>query len=165
MFAAPRRGIAAGILKRIRMRERVARQNLLRTMYELAEEAPDSAASLEEVAARRGWRAAEALRLLRRAERRGELRRTPDGRWALTEHGLQKALEVVRAHRLWELYLVEQASIAADHVDRDADELEHILPPEMVLQLESRLRSEGRWPEDRIPESVHPIESAAGEAR
>ena len=165
MFAAPRRGIAAGILKRIRMRERVARQNLLRTMYELAEEAPDSAASLEEVAARRGWRAAEALRLLRRAERRGELRRTPDGRWALTEHGLQKAMEVVRAHRLWELYLVEQASIAADHVDRDADELEHILPPEMVLQLESRLRSEGRWPEDRVPASVHPIESAAGEAR
>lgn len=165
MFAAPRRGIAAGVLRRLHMQERVARQNLLRSLYELVEESPDSAVTAEDVAGKRSWSVADALKLLRRAETRGEVRRTTDGRWTLTDLGLQRALDVVRAHRLWELYLVEQASIAADHVDRDADELEHILPPEMLHQLEDRLKQKGRWPEDRVPASVHPLEGAAGEGR
>ncbi len=165
MFAAPRRGIAAGILRRLSLQERVARQNLLRSLYELAEQSPGAAVSPDEVAARRSWSPQQTLKLLRRAEARGDVRPAGDGRWTLTDSGLRRALEVVRAHRLWEMYLVEQASIAADHVDRDADELEHVLPPEMVRQLESRLRSEGRWPEDRIPASVHPLEGAAPEGR
>ena len=60
----------------------------------------------------------------------------------------------MRNHRLWETYLIELANIAPDHVDRDADELEHVLPPQLVQELEAKLRSKGRFPE-AIPPSPH----------
>ena len=54
--------------------------------------------------------------------------------------------------RLWETYLVHYADIAPNHVDRDADMIEHVLGSEMVSKLESLLGSKG------IPESPHPVE-------
>ena len=64
----------------------------------------------------------------------------------------------MRNHRLWETYLIELANIAPDHVDRDADELEHVLPPQLVQELEAKLRSKGRFPE-AIPPSPHNLGS------
>jgi manganese/zinc/iron transport system permease protein len=52
----------------------------------------------------------------------------------------------VRAHRLWEIFLITQAGIAPDRVDRDADEIEHVLPPETLADLEARLAEAGRVP-------------------
>ncbi|MFN5662023.1 MAG: metal ABC transporter permease, partial [Planctomyces sp.] len=95
---------------------------------------------------------------LRRAERKGLIKR--DGSlWRLTEDGRAAAARVVRSHRLWELYLIEQADIAADHVDRDADQLEHVLPAPVLAQLESRLAQEGRLPATTLAvvPSPHPL--------
>jgi Mn-dependent DtxR family transcriptional regulator len=44
----------------------------------------------------------------------------------LTETGRRAAQEIVRKHRLWEHYLVEEASLAPDHVHAAAEHLEHI---------------------------------------
>jgi Mn-dependent DtxR family transcriptional regulator len=40
-------------------------------------------------------------------------------------------------------------------VDRDADQIEHVLPRELIERLEEKLRAEGR-----MPASVHPIGGA-----
>ena len=78
----------------------------------------------------------------------------------LTPKGLAAAAEVTRTHRLWELFLVESAGIARDHVDRDADDVEHMLPPALVGELEQRLTAEGRMPlvTVEVPASPHEIE-------
>jgi Mn-dependent DtxR family transcriptional regulator len=57
------------------------------------------------------------------------------------------------------LFLVSSAGIASDHVDRDADDVEHMLPPHLVGELEQRLAADGRMPAipQRIPESPHEI--------
>ncbi|MCC6359514.1 MAG: iron ABC transporter, partial [Phycisphaerales bacterium] len=47
-----------------------------------------------------------------------------------------------RNHRLWELYLITHADIAPSHVDRDADEVEHVLGPEMIRELEALMARE-----------------------
>jgi manganese/zinc/iron transport system permease protein len=49
--------------------------------------------------------------------------------------------------------LIEHADIAPDHVDRDADELEHVLPPSVLAALETRLRQGPAT----MPASPHPI--------
>lgn len=69
------------------------------------------------------------------------------------------AAEVTRTHRLWELFLVESAGIASDHVDRDADDVEHMLPPYLIRELEDRLAAIGRLPAipQAIPESPHEL--------
>lgn len=162
-----RRGIVRAWIQRRRMRHRVVQENLLRALYELDEFKGNEAATLAgELAMKRSWSSAVLEREVRRAESQGLVTRVRerDGGVVvtLTPAGAACAAEVVKAHRLWELYLIDGASIAPDHVDRDADAVEHVLPPELVSRLESKLRAEGRLPE-QLPTSPHTIvPSSAG---
>jgi manganese/zinc/iron transport system permease protein len=78
---------------------------------------------------------------------------------SLTPAGLAAAADVTRTHRLWELFLVESAGIASDHVDRDADDVEHMLPTGLIRELENRLAASGRLPavHKTVPESPHEV--------
>jgi manganese/zinc/iron transport system permease protein len=57
---------------------------------------------------------------------------------------------------LWELYLTNAASIAADHVHEDAEKIEHVLGEETVSTLERRLAFATRDPHGRaIPSKAN----------
>jgi manganese/zinc/iron transport system permease protein len=94
-----------------------------------------------------GWGAA-----LRAAERGGEVDLSGWPMIRLTGEGRRHARQVVRNHRLWEWYLITHADVAADHVDRAADEIEHVLGEELVEELEQSLAAR-----DALPASPHPI--------
>ena len=70
----------------------------------------------------------------------------------LTDAGAVEARQIVRNHRLWELFLIKHADIAPNHVDRDADAIEHVLGNEMVAELETALRQD-----ESLPTSPHAI--------
>ena len=164
LLCAPKRGLIADLARRYLLRRRIAVQNLLRDVYETIE----PAGNLE-----RPWQpkrlirpASSHARGLGRAIREGLV--VPRGEsFVLTPTGRDAAVRVVRAHRLWELYLIEQADIAPDHVDRDADQLEHVLSPEMIAQLEARLAEKDRIhphsavQSEPVPASPHPIAPSA----
>lgn len=61
---------------------------------------------------------------------------------ALTQKGKDEAAFVLKSHRLWEYYLVYRSILVEDHVDRPADEVEHILTPEIIAKLEAILARE-----------------------
>ncbi|MGV3722390.1 MAG: metal ABC transporter permease [Actinomycetota bacterium] len=155
---APRRGILAKTLHRLALRSRVARENALRSFYELAEAAGswDLKVSLEELARLRGSRPSSISAAVARLQREG-LVAFSGGGLALTEAGLAAAYEVVRNHRLWEMFLMHEGLLNADHVDRDADMIEHHLPADTVAELERLLRLHGR--EMELSPSVHPVTS------
>ncbi len=56
-----------------------------------------------------------------------------------TSAGVSDAMRIVRLHRLWELYLNEYMNIAPDHVHESAEQMEHLLTPELEVLLEQRL--------------------------
>lgn len=58
---------------------------------------------------------------------------------SLNETGISDAMRIVRLHRLWELYLNESMNIAPDHVHDSAEQLEHLITPELEALLEQRL--------------------------
>lgn len=58
---------------------------------------------------------------------------------SLTSKGKTEAMRIVRLHRLWELYLNESMNIAPDHVHDSAEQMEHLLTPELEMLLEKRL--------------------------
>lgn len=169
LLFAPRRGLAADLVRRISLHRRIAIQNLLRDAYEYVEAAGDTDAlwSLEDL--ERTSHAPRRLprRVLRRAERAGYIETAESNRrsaFRLTRQGAAAARAIIRAHRLWELYLIEQADIAPDHVDRDADQIEHLLPPETIRALEARLEELGRVSGARdgvTPASPHPTSAEA----
>jgi len=169
MFFAPRRGVFSRLIEQLKLRSATARQNLLRSMYEINEpRLPDSApVTLEELVASRAWSRAHALRLLSDAQSLGHVAPSGSGAWSLTPAGLKAATAVVRTHRLWETFLIQHADIAPDHVDRDADQIEHVLSSDLIAELEARLREDGRLPDGvSPPASPHEIvKRAAGRVR
>ncbi|MFN8437256.1 MAG: iron chelate uptake ABC transporter family permease subunit [Cytophagales bacterium] len=57
----------------------------------------------------------------------------------LTEKGNEKALQLVRAHRLWETYLSSKLGIPMDKVHSSAEEMEHIQKTEFWEQVNKDL--------------------------
>jgi DtxR family transcriptional regulator, Mn-dependent transcriptional regulator len=70
----------------------------------------------------------------------------------LTDAGRGAALEIVRHHRLLELFLVEEFGMPWDAVDAEADRLEHVLSEEVEQRIAARLGEPTRDPHgDPIP--------------
>lgn len=156
LFCAPKRGLIAKAIRFVRLRAKVARENILRTIYETAEinGAWNSSIPVPDLAARRSQAPHVLTRTLKRLEAEG-LVQSQNGNVRVTETGLQEAYKIVRNHRLWEMYLMHEESIGADHVDRDADFIEHFLNREAVEELERLLHLHNRAL--TLPPSVHPI--------
>ena len=164
MLFAPRRGAVARLSRAVSVRRRIERENLLRTLYELSEPRLDDLPEVPtaQLVDDRSWSPRAVHTLVRAGARAGLVARTPRG-VRLTAAGRIRAERLVRTHRLWELFLISGADIAPDHVDRDADSIEHFLTAEIVGQLESQLSAEGRLPRaaGAIPASPHLLPATA----
>src|SRR4051812_45718026 len=70
----------------------------------------------------------------------------------LTANGARLALEVIRHHRLLELYLVRELGMAWDRVHDEAEVLEHVLSEELEALIADKLGHPTRDPHgDPIP--------------
>ena len=151
-------GHKRGLLPRWRLsrslRRRVGRDHLLRSMLEHRELKGAPQIDLRTIQGLRGWSTAEVSAVLRAGRRAGEVTEVEPGIWRLSERGRLEATALVRNHRLWELYLLKYADIAATHVDRAADRIEHVLDPVLIRSLEIEV---GDANIGQSPESPHPL--------
>lgn len=123
---APRHGVLGRRAQLVAVRLRIAREDLLGDLYR-ARESAERGDEPERQAEAPGWLAAIARRQL---EHRGLVERS--GREiGLTEAGLARASEIVRAHRLWEAFLAERVGLPPDHLHDPAHRVEHFLTPEI----------------------------------
>lgn len=165
LFFAPRRGVVARALQRWQLRRRTADENFLKTLYALGEESGDwhHPRPVAEIAARRRLAAPEARATVRRLESAGWAD-GDGGAVRFTPAGLARARRIVRLHRLWEVYLAERLHLAADHVHEGAEEIEHILTPELEAELERALARPAFDPHrKRIPYDPAPLEARPAE--
>jgi len=63
-----------------------------------------------------------------------------DSHYYLTDAGKQAAIKLVRAHRLWEQYLVDRANVATDRIHGQAEQLEHFSDRGVRDELERQTR-------------------------
>ena len=84
---------------------------------------------------------------------------------SLTDAGRRVALEVIRHHRLLELYLVESLGVPWDQVHAEAEVLEHVLSDELEELISAKLGNPTRDPHgDPIPTPDLTIEEGATES-
>ncbi len=84
-------------------------------------------------------------------------------RWQLTDSGRDYALQVIRAHRLWERYLADQTGFPESEWHTQSDKLEHKLSHEETEALANRLGHPRFDPhgdpiptaDGRLPEAKH----------
>ncbi len=125
IVASPRHGVVARGWRRRRLGRAIALEDLLAALYRLRERAAaaPAAGELERLLPGRALRPA-----LAEATRRGLVTMAAGGGGAvvLTPAGAGAARDLVRRHRLWESYLVQEAGLAPDHVHATAEQLEHL---------------------------------------
>ncbi|MCA0152286.1 metal-dependent transcriptional regulator [Winogradskyella vincentii] len=72
---------------------------------------------------------------------------------SLTNKGNKTAANVVRKHRLWEVFLVEKLNFSWDEVHDVAEQLEHIKSPKLINELDTFLEFPTHDPHgDPIPD-------------
>jgi manganese/zinc/iron transport system permease protein len=151
------RGVLVRWAEHLRLSRKVARQHLLRAMYEWAEETGRDpraeGVGFAELLDERSWSPLQLRRVLGSAERDDLVYETAGGRWRATDEGWEQATRATRNHRLWEAYLITHADVAPSHVDRDADVIEHVLGAPMIRKLEAVVALE--HPDALVPPSPH----------
>ena len=100
-------------------------EDYLKTIYALAEtESPVSTSRLAEA---RQVKPSSVTNMIQRLDKLKLINYAKHYGVTLTEHGERIALEVIRHHRLIELYLIEALGFSWDEVHEQADILEHVI--------------------------------------
>ena len=95
--------------------------------------------STNALAERLGVTAASASGMVRRLDEQGLVEHEPYRGVGLTEAGRRVALEVLRHHRLLELYLARSLDVPWDRVHAEAEVLEHVLSEELEALIAAKL--------------------------
>lgn len=92
--------------------------------------------------------------MMKHLDREGYIGYSPRKGVALTERGRQAAVQVLRRHRLIELFLVEVLHLDWAHVHEEAEVLEHVLSDRLVERIDEMLGRPAHDPHgDPIPDA------------
>ena len=105
-------------------------EDYLKAVWKLGHERSGNVA-VGDVAAHLGVSAPSVTGMVRKMKEMGLLHYARYGGVSLTPRGRKIALEIVRHHRLWELYLYRRLGVPLDQVDGEAERLEHVLSDDM----------------------------------
>ena len=143
LLFAPKRGLASRLMRLAAFRIRCLEENILKEMWKKGE--------MERTCLKRRY--PTMLRtLLRRLKSQGWMLEER-GKYFLSADGQKRAGRIVRLHRLWELYLTEQLGLNVKQVHVHAEEMEHILTPDLEKKLTELLANPKNDPHAQpIPE-------------
>ena len=139
-------------------------EDYAKAIYGLERQGGD-AVTTNALAARLGVTPASASGMVKRLGELGLVEHEPYRGVSLTDDGRRVALEVMRHHRLLELYLVQSLGVPWDRVHAEAEVLEHVLSEELEELIAAKLGNPTLDPHgDPIPTreltiDEHPTES------
>ncbi|MGH2916663.1 MAG: metal-dependent transcriptional regulator [Solirubrobacteraceae bacterium] len=134
-------------------------EDYTKAIYALQESGTE-AVSTNALAERLGVTPGSASGMVKRLHELGLVEHQPYHGVSLTDAGRQVALEVIRHHRLLELYLVQALGVPWDRVHDEAEVLEHVLSDELEDLIAAKLGDPTHDPHgDPIPTRELTIEA------
>jgi DtxR family Mn-dependent transcriptional regulator len=126
-------------------------EDYAKAIYQLGERC-DGAVSTNALAERLDVTPASASGMVRKLDELGLVAHVPYKGVRLTDEGARVALEMLRHHRLLELYLAEALGVPWDRVHDEAEVLEHVLSEDLEELIAAKLGNPTRDPHgDPIP--------------
>lgn len=134
------------------MKFSVSEENYIKSIYHLQSVNKEVSATM--LAAAVNTKAASVTDMLKKLQSKRMVHYEPYKSFTLTETGTKIALEIIRKHRLWEYFLVENLGFKWNEVHGIAEELEHIRSKELIQKLDNYLGNPSIDPHgDPIPDS------------
>jgi DtxR family Mn-dependent transcriptional regulator len=128
-------------------------EDYAKSIYSLQQRVDGGAVSTNALAERCGVTPASASAMLKRLAERGLAIHEPYHGVRLTPAGERLALEMLRHHRLLELYLAEHLDVPWDRVHEEAEALEHVLSEDLEARIAAKLGNPTHDPHgDPIPD-------------
>lgn len=145
------RGLLLRNLRVLKFRFRCQTENLLKTFWYLGS---DRIHSFRDLLKYHHFYPIYMQMLLRNLIKNGWVKKIQGG-YQLTYFGKQRAAKIIRLHRLWEVYLVDFLGVGVEKVHRNAEEMEHILTPELEKELTKLLHHPKKDPHQQpIPKNI-----------
>lgn len=132
LMFAPKRGLLLRFIRILHFRHQCMCENLLKAIWRFGPEKEIDFETIAKYQSASVWYLRTVLNIL---TYQGWIVRTSADRYRLTPEGTTWAARIVRLHRLWEVYLVDYLGVGAERVHRSAEEMEHIITPELAAKL------------------------------
>jgi DtxR family transcriptional regulator, Mn-dependent transcriptional regulator len=135
-------------------------QDYLKEIYKL--EVSGARATTTAIARSLGVAPSSATAMVKKLAALGLAEHAPYRGAELTEAGRMIALEVIRHHRLLEVYLAETLGLGIDAVHAEADRLEHVISEELEARIDQALGFPTHDPHgDPIPDAALNVATAS----
>jgi DtxR family Mn-dependent transcriptional regulator len=139
-------------------------EDYAKAIYALARRS-GATVSTNELAARLDVTPGSVSAMVKKLAERGLVEHVPYRGVQLTEDGERVALEVLRHHRLLELYLFEHLDVPWDRVHEEAEALEHVISEDLEARIAAKLGNPTHDPHgDPIPDEELRIDEGATRA-
>jgi len=132
LLFAPKRGFLSRQWRVGRFRYQCRYENLLISMYRMGS---GDTISFEEITKNHKAPKIYLWWMLQSLIRKGWIAQTKFNTYYLTSAGEQRAAQIERLHRLWEVYMIHYVGLRGKGVDYSAGEMEHIITPELEKEL------------------------------
>lgn len=131
----------------------LSEENYLKAVYKLSDE-NKSQVYTTDLAEKMGTSSASVTDMLQKLGRKKLIIYKKYQGVRLTEQGRKAALNIIRKHRLWEMFLAEKLKFGWDEVHAVAEQLEHISSDKLIERLDEFLGYPSADPHgDPIPDS------------
>jgi DtxR family Mn-dependent transcriptional regulator len=135
-------------------RQSEAIEDYAKAIYALQRRAGEAGVSNNDLADRLGVTPASASAMVKKLAERDLVEHRPYRGVQLTPAGERVALEVLRHHRLLELYLAEHLGVPWDRVHEEAEALEHAISEDLEARIAAKLGNPTHDPHgDPIPDA------------
>ena len=127
-------------------------ENYIKTIYHLAA-ISDKGISTNSIAKKLNTKASSVTDMIKKLSDKEVVMYKKYQGVTLTNFGKKTAANIIRKHRLWEVFLVEKLDFSWDEVHEVAEQLEHIKSPKLIDELDAFLGHPKRDPHgDPIPD-------------
>lgn len=115
----------------------VSEENYIKAIYHLQDGV--SLVSTNDIAGRMHTKASSVTDMLKKLADKKLVEYVPYKGTRLTQNGIDCATQIIRKHRLWEVFLVEKLNFSWDEVHEVAEQLEHIQSRKLIDEMDKLL--------------------------
>ena len=135
VFFAPKKGLVFRFFQNRKLKTKIQLEDTMKQASRLQEKGMLTFNNLSE---RLGFNATILKQHINTLSTKGYFTKK-EGTLALTATGITESNRLVRAHRLWETYMVQQMGMTEDQIHEEAEKYEHLLTDELLDDVDSEL--------------------------